>query len=69
VIQILEPKNQGNAVVAFIKQVRDEGNQVTWPTREKTIKLTAIVIVVSVVVGIYLGALDILFTKLMGFII
>ncbi len=61
--------HQGNSVVAFIRQVRDELNQVTWPTKEKTIRLTTIVVVVSLLVGGYLGALDYLFTKLMGLII
>jgi len=68
-MQTLKPLNQGNAVVAFIRQVRDELNQVTWPTKKQTIRLTTIVIVVTVVVGAYLGALDYAFTKLMGLII
>ena len=63
------PLNQGNFVIAFLRQVRDELNLVTWPTREKTIRLTIIVVVVSVAVGVYLGALDLLLTKVMGLII
>lgn len=63
------PINQGKVFGGFIHQVRDELNQVTWPTRQRTIKLTTIVIAVSVLVGAYLGALDYLFTKLIGLII
>jgi preprotein translocase subunit SecE len=68
-MQTKNPLNQGNSVIAFVRQVRDEMNQVTWPTKDQTIRLTTIVIVVTVVVGAYLGALDYLFTKLMGLII
>lgn len=63
------PSNQGKVVSGFIRQVRDELNQVTWPTKQHTLKLTTIVIAVSVIVGAYLGALDYLFTKLIGLII
>ncbi len=68
-MQTPNPLNQGNSVVAFIRQVRDELNQVTWPTKQQTTRLTTIVIVVTLVVGAYLGALDYAFTKLMGLII
>lgn len=68
-MQTPNPIKQGNSVVAFIRQVRDELNQVTWPTKNQTIRLTTIVVVVSVLVGTYLGALDYLFTKIMGLII
>jgi preprotein translocase subunit SecE len=61
--------SQGNSVIVFLRQVRDELNQVIWPDKNKTVRLTTIVIVVSVLVGVYLGALDYLFTNLMGLII
>lgn len=64
-----DPKQKGNSVVVFVREVRDELNQVTWPTKQQTIQLTTIVVVVSVLVGAYLGALDYLFTQLMGLII
>jgi len=59
----------GIAVIAFLKQVQAEITQVTWPTREEAMRMTAVVILASVLVGVYLGALDYLFTYLMGLII
>lgn len=50
--------------VQFIREVIAELKKVTWPTREETIKLTAVVIVLSVVVGAFVGALDITFLKI-----
>lgn len=60
--------NQSMAAVAnpltFLKEVRTELKKVIWPTRAETIKLTAVVIGVSVAIGLYIGSLDILFVKL-----
>lgn len=53
----------------YLQQVQAELKLVTWPTRQEIIRMTTIVIVSSVVVGIYLSGLDFLFTKLLGFII
>ncbi len=50
--------------LTFLKQVRTELSQVIWPTRDETIKLTMVVIGVSVAVGIFIGLLDVLFTSL-----
>jgi preprotein translocase subunit SecE len=44
--------------VQFIKEVVAELKKVTWPTREDTMKLTAVVIALSVIVGVFIGGLD-----------
>jgi preprotein translocase subunit SecE len=41
-----------------------ELRKVTWPTREDVVRLTIIVIAVSIVIGIYIGVLDIVFRTL-----
>ena len=51
--------------ITFLKEVRSELKRVTWPTKNEAIRLTSMVIAVSIVVGIYIGALDYLFTKIM----
>lgn len=53
----------------FLKEVKAELGKVTWPDRQDTIRLTIIVIALSVAVGIYLGALDLLFTELLKVLI
>ncbi len=55
--------------ITFIKQTREELRQVTWPTRDEAIRLTSIVIVLSVIVGVYIGGLDFIFTKTVAFIL
>lgn len=49
----------------FLLEVRGELDKVIWPTRQEAIRLTAIVIGVSLAVGVFIGALDYIFTKLM----
>ncbi|MBI5356728.1 preprotein translocase subunit SecE [Candidatus Collierbacteria bacterium] len=53
----------------FVGEVKEELRKVDWPTREKTIRLTVIVVAASAFVGIYIGALDWLFTLLLTFLV
>ncbi len=50
--------------VNFVKEVRDELKKVVWPSKEEVIRLTGVVVIVSAVVGIYLGGADFILTKL-----
>ncbi len=59
-----QPKVSNIAPVQFIQEVVAELKKVTWPTREETIKLTVMVIVISAVVGAFIGGLDILLVKI-----
>ncbi|MGA3292286.1 MAG: preprotein translocase subunit SecE [Candidatus Microgenomates bacterium] len=52
-------------VVTFFSEVRSELSKVTWPKRDEVVRLTLIVFVVSGVVGLYVGGLDYLFTKIL----
>jgi len=52
------------AVQTFVQEVLSELKKVTWPTREKTIKLTVVVVVISLIVGAFIGGLDSLFLKI-----
>jgi len=59
----------GFNIFKYFIEVRDELGKVTWPTRAQTIQKTVLVIVVSVGVGLYIGALDSIFTYLTQLII
>ncbi|MFC1935384.1 preprotein translocase subunit SecE [Chloroflexota bacterium] len=48
----------------FFGEVVSELKKVTWPTRAETVRLTLLVIAVSVSIGIVLGLIDMLFTRL-----
>ncbi len=50
--------------LSFFKEVIAELRKVTWPTREETIRYTAIVFAISIIVGAYVGGLDVLFVRI-----
>lgn len=47
----------------FTNGIVEELKKVTWPTREQTIRLTTIVIGISLIIGVYVGIIDVLLTK------
>ena len=49
--------------LVFLKETRDELRKVVWPTRSEVIRLTFIVITISIIVGFYIGGLDYVLTK------
>lgn len=51
--------------VKFLQETYSELKQVVWPTRQEVLRLTLIVITISVIVGAYIGVLDALFTTIM----
>jgi preprotein translocase subunit SecE len=50
-----------NAIVRTFRETRSELRKVVWPTREETIRLTIMVITVSVIIGLILFIGDSLF--------
>lgn len=56
-------------IVEYFKDTRGELRKVTWPTREQATKLTLIVLAVTGVMALFLGALDYIFATLVRLII
>ena len=52
-------------VVDFLKEVRVELAKVIWPSPNQTVKLTIIVIVITLSVGFFVGGIDYLLTILL----
>ena len=52
--------------VTFFKEARVEIKKVIWPTRPETIRHTMAVILISLGVAGFLGALDLLFTFILN---
>ena len=49
----------------FLQETKDEFRKVNWPTRGETVRLTLVVIGISIGVAIILGLFDIFFTYLL----
>ena len=47
-------------------EVYSELRRVTWPAREETSRLTIMVVAVSAVIGVFLGLVDMGFSRLVG---
>jgi preprotein translocase subunit SecE len=54
-------EQQPNALVRTIRETRSELRKVIWPTREETTRLTVVVLVISVIIGLVLFLGDSLF--------
>lgn len=55
--------------ISFLRETQDELKKVVWPSRQEVIRLTFIVIVISLAVGLFVGGLDFVFTKLLQIIV
>jgi preprotein translocase subunit SecE len=53
----------------FVKESLAELKKVVWPTKQQAVKLTLIVVGVSLITGALIGGLDYLFTQVVGWII
>lgn len=47
-----------NKVTPLASDIIGELKKVSWPTREDTIRLTAIVVFISLIIAIYIGIID-----------
>lgn len=58
-----------NKIFDFFKEVKVELSKVVWPSSQDTTKLTIIVIIVTLGVGFFIGAIDLILAKLLGLVI
>ena len=58
-------KDQGeNSLLRTLREVRSEMRKVVWPTREETLRLTIVVIILSAVISVVLFTADSIFQYL-----
>jgi preprotein translocase subunit SecE len=50
----------------YFRESRIELRKVNWPTREQTTNLTIVVVVVCVVIALFLGGVDVVFTNIIS---
>lgn len=55
--------------LSFVNESIAELKKVVWPSRDQIIKLTLVVLGVSVATGLMIGGLDYLFTNIFGLIL
>lgn len=67
-VKILLMVNKPAVSQNFAHEIVEELKKVSWPTRKGTIRLTSIVIGISLIIGIYIGIIDVLLAKGLDFI-
>ena len=59
-----DKKQSSNGITRLWRETSGELRKVSWPTREETINLTKIVLIVLLLMSAFLGALDWLYFNL-----
>lgn len=54
--------------IDFLREVKVELAKVVWPTRDQTIRLTFIVVFITVMVAFFVGGLDYILTTINSYI-
>jgi len=49
----------------YMSNVRTEIGRVSWPSRKEVVSLTVLIILLSIVLGIYLGLADLIITQIL----
>jgi len=57
-MKVTKPEISNVGPGKFFAEARTELKKVTWPTRQETIKLTMIVVLISSLVALFIGGLD-----------
>ena len=62
--KVVEKKNGGqpNPLTRYLRETRGEIRKVTWPTRQESWRLTAIVLGVTIATAIFLWVFDTIFS-------
>ena len=55
--------------IKFVKEARAELGKVIWPSRAETIKLTGLVIAITIVVSIYIGGIDYILSQVLKLLV
>lgn len=53
-------------ILQFLREVKTEFNNISWPKKDALIQLTFVVISISTIISLILGGFDLLFTKSIG---
>jgi len=58
-----------NKIVKFLNEVKSELKKVSWSTRRELVNSTVVVIVSVVILAVFIGVCDLIWSNLINFII
>jgi len=53
-----------NKITTYFAEVREELSRVEWPKKDEAVKLTLTVVIITIIVGGFVGGLDFVFAQL-----
>jgi preprotein translocase subunit SecE len=59
-----QTSSKPNPLAQYFRETMGELRKVTWPTRDETIRLSIMVLIVLILSSIFLGTIDILLSQL-----
>jgi preprotein translocase subunit SecE len=65
----VERVQRENRIVRYLRETRAEVRKVVWPSRKEATRLSIIVLSVTIAMSIFLGVVDLLFSRLIGLIV
>ena len=66
---VVKDTKQERGLLRWFRETRGELRKVVWPTREEALRLTRVVVLLSLVMGLLLGVLDLVLNSLYGLLI
>ncbi len=66
---VVKDTRQESGLQRWFRETRGELRKVVWPTREEALRLTRVVILISLALGAVLGAIDFVLSALYGLLI
>lgn len=56
-------------VKVFASEVKNEFGKIVWPAQKQTVTTTAVVVVLVMIISFYLGTVDLLLGKIIGYVL
>lgn len=66
---VMNLKTVWTEIAQYPRGVLEEIRKIDWPTRQRTVELTIAVIVVLIIATLYVGGIDLLFSRAVAFIL
>lgn len=66
---VVKDTKQEGGIGRWVRETRSELRKVAWPTREEALRLTYVVIGISLVMGLLLGVLDLVLNSLYSLLV
>jgi preprotein translocase subunit SecE len=63
------PASWWESSVQFLREVKTELKKVAWPNKKQTVQSTAVVLVLVGIVAIFLGLVDLVLARLVGYVV